>query len=174
MEITRKWAMPSRHTFKIEPIRKLVYKYVSDGIGWIDPFCGENSPAEITNDINPNKPAKFHLHAEDFVKGLFGEYNGILFDPPYSTRQTKECYESAGIEFQQKDSQDAVHYGKVKDLVKDKILPGGIAISCGWNSSGFGKKRGFELIEILLVNHGGNGHHDTIITVERKVQSSLF
>lgn len=29
------------------------------------------------------------------------------------------------------------------------------------------KNRGFEIIEIMLVAHGGN-HNDTIVTVERK------
>ena len=49
------------------------------------------------------------------------------------------------------------------------LRPGGISISFGWNSSGIGKKRGFEIIEILLVAHGGM-HNDTICTVERKTQ----
>jgi len=35
-----------------------------------------------------------------------------------------------------------------------------------------GKKMGFELIEILLVCHGSD-HNDTIVTVERKVQSNF-
>jgi hypothetical protein len=39
----------------------------------------------------------------------------------------------------------------------------------GWNSSGIGIKRGFELIEVLLVCHGGS-HNDTIVTVERKIK----
>jgi len=58
--LNRCWAMPSRHTFKIKPIAELIGKYINDGIGWIDPFGGENSPAEITNDLNPNKPTTYH------------------------------------------------------------------------------------------------------------------
>ena len=75
--------MPSHHTFKIKPIAELVNRYVGDGIGWIDPFAGENSPAEFTNDMNPEKPAKFHLHAKEFAAQLGGIYKGVLFDPPY-------------------------------------------------------------------------------------------
>ena len=44
---------------------------------------------------------------------------------------------------------------------------GGIVLSCGWNSMGIGKTRGFEIIEILLVAHGG-AKNDTIVTVEVK------
>ena len=34
-------------------------------------------------------------------------------------------------------------------------------------SNAFGKKRGFEIEEILIVAHGGN-RNDTLVTVERK------
>lgn len=60
-------------------------------------------------------------------------------------------------------------YSSVKALAAPIIKRGGIAISFGWNSVGLGKKNGFEIIEILLVSHGGN-HNDTICTVERKIQ----
>jgi len=49
---------------------------------------------------------------------------------------------------------------------------GGIAISFGWNSNGFGKKLGFEIIEILIVPHGSS-HNDTIVTIERKVNLAV-
>jgi hypothetical protein len=47
------------------------------------------------------------------------------------------------------------------------LKPKGIAICFGWNTSGFGKSRGFVLERILLLAHGG-AHNDTMITVERK------
>lgn len=55
----------------------------------------------------------------------------------------------------------------VKDELDRILKPGGIAICCGWNSLGFGLKRKYEMLEILLVPHGG-AHNDTIVTVERK------
>ena len=159
--------MPSMHTFTIEPIRQLICRYVGDGKGWIDPFAGENSPAEITNDLNPEKPAKYHMHALDFAKMLDGTYNGCLFDPPYSLTQVKECYASIGCEDFM--SQDASHFPyDIKREIAKRIKPDGIVICCGWNSGGFGKKLGFEMIEILLVPHGRT-HNDTIVTVESKV-----
>lgn len=162
--------MPDKWTFKIKPISKLISRYVGDGTGWIDPFAGENSPAEITNDLNPERPTKFHMHAKDFASQLTGEYNGCLFDPPYSLRQTKECYEGIGYSMTQEDTQ--VFPNNIKDILAPKIKTGGIVICFGWNSGGFGKNLGFEMIEVLLVPHGGH-HYDTIVTVERKVQYSL-
>ena len=168
MIINRIWAMPNKWTFKIKPIAELLEKYVGSGDNWIDPFAGMNSPAEITNDLNPKAKAKFNMRAIDFVKQLNGEYEGILFDPPYSGRQVKECYNDLHIDVQRDDT-NAFFYWSVKRAVADKIKVGGLAISFGWNSNGFGKKLGFEIIEILLVAHGSN-HNDTIITIERKVQ----
>ena len=96
------------HTFTIKPIRELVQRYVGDGKGWIDPFAGENSPAEYTNDLNPAKPTKYHLHALEFAKLLDGPFNGCLFDPPYSLTQIKQCYQDVGCEDFMK--QDASHF----------------------------------------------------------------
>lgn len=168
MKFNRIWAMPNKWTFKIKPIAKLIYSYVGDGEGWIDPFAGENSPAEITNDLNPVRPAKFHLHAKDFAQTLSGTYKGVLFDPPYSLRQTKECYEGIGYTMSQEDTQ--VFPNNIKDLLADKIELGGYAICFGWNSGGFGKNLGFEMVEVLLIPHGGH-HYDTIVTVEKKIKN---
>jgi hypothetical protein len=162
--------MPSRHTFTIEPIRKLICRYVGDGVGWCDPFAGENSPAEHTNDINPSKPTKHHLHAKEYSRIIESGLNGILYDPPYSNRQIKECYEGLGLGVTMSDTQSL--FSKEKKMFASKIKVGGIAICFGWNSNGFGKNLGYELIEVLIVAHGG-AHNDTIITVERKIQHEL-
>jgi hypothetical protein len=58
-------------------------------------------------------------------------------------------------------------YCAVKNGLDAILRPGGLAICFGWNSAGFGRKRGYLMEEILLVNHGG-AHNDTIVTVERK------
>lgn len=172
IQFNREWSMPSMHTFTIEPIRKLICKYVTNtcGLGWIDPFAGENSPAQITNDLNPDKPAMYHLHAKDFSEQLKGKYRGVLFDPPYSLRQTKECYDGFGYSMDLEDTQSFPN--NIKKIIAPKIFVGGYAICCGWNSGGFGKDLGFEMIEVLLVPHGGH-HSDTIVTVEIKTQGTL-
>ena len=172
MKINRVWAMPDKYTFRIKPIAELLARYVDDGKGWIDPFAGKNSPAEITNDLNPECPTMYHMKALDFLKGLDGVYNGVLFDPPYSLRQVKECYESTGIRFMQYDSQNAIRWTDEKDEIARLIRPGGYAISFGWNSNGIGLLRGFQIKEILLIAHGA-AHNDTIITVERQLQAKF-
>jgi hypothetical protein len=177
MIINRVWAMPNKWTFKVPPIAELISRYVGDGKGWIDPFAGMTSPAEFTNDMNPESKAQSHLDAFDYVDTLEGNYKGCLFDPPYSIVQVTRSYADIGIKsklgFSTNGAEDPTGgFTKVRNKLSRCIVLNGLVISCGWNSSGFGKSRGFEIIEILLVCHGAT-HNDTIITVERKIQSGF-
>ena len=164
MIIERVWAMPSRWTFTIKPIKDLLKEEIDDGI-WIDPFAGENSPATITNDLNPNRPTDYHMNAVDFLR-MFedGSVDGVLYDPPYSPRQVKECYDNIGIEGWDGRTN---FWSDTKNEVSRVLKPSGKAICFGWNSGGIGKTKGFTLERILLVPHGSS-RNDTICTVETK------
>lgn len=158
--------MPNHQTFRIRPIKLLLSRYIKNPIGWVDPFAGANSPAEITNDHNPEMPTKYNLDVMDFAKKLPNNLNGILFDPPYSFTQISEHYKSIGRRASKYETSMSF-YEKPKSLLCEKVKPGGYVISFGWNSNGFGKARGFKIIEIMLVAHGGS-KNDTIVTVEQK------
>ena len=169
MKIERAWAMPSKDTFTIKPIAELLERY-NVGEGWIDPFAGFHSPAELTNDHNPDAPTDSHLEALDFVKTQEGAlFSGALFDPPYSYRQVSEHYKVIGKKATQLDT-STQFYNRVLNPLAEIVQPGGYCISFGWNSNGMGKNRGFEIVEILLVAHGGH-HNDTIVTVEKKIKN---
>lgn len=160
-------ANANAETFKIKPIRELVLRYVGDGKGWCDPYAGNNSPCEFTNDMNPACKATFHLEADAFCKQMPPGLNGVIIDPPYSRRQTKEHYNFLGMEPTQQDTQNWF-YNRVMDAICDKVRPGGYAIVCGWNSAGLGKNRGFERIEMLVVCTGQYPRKDVFVTVEQK------
>ena len=165
--------MPNKWTFKIKPIDALLQRYKASGLFregiWVDPFAGKYSPADITNDINPEMPTDYHYDALEFFKvvPMSNKLDGVLFDPPYSYRQVSEHYKAVGIKATQFDT-STNFYNRVMDKVYKKIRKGGLAISFGWNSNAFGKNRGFKILEILLVAHGGH-HNDTIITVEKNL-----
>lgn len=163
---SRVWAMPSPWTFSIGPIEELLSRYVGNGIDWIDPFAGKLSPAQYTNDHNPAMPTTFHMEALEFASIVGGEHKGILFDPPYSFRQISEHYRLLGQKASRLDT-SSNFYGKVMNAFCEKIQRGGYAISFGWNTNGFGKARGFKIIEIMAVAHGGS-KNDTLVTVEIK------
>lgn len=99
------------------------------------------------------------------------QLDGVLFDPPYSYRQVSEHYKEIGLKARSIDT-SSNFYNRVMNAICDKIKPGGYAISCGWNSNGFGENRGFEQIEILLVAHFQH-HNDTIVTVEQKMMDYI-
>lgn len=166
MIIERKWAMPNRWTFRIKPIKELLEQEV-DG-DFIDPFAGMTSPAKITNDLNPAAPTAYHMDALEFLR-MFdtGSVDGVLYDPPYSPRQVRECYD--GIDGGIKWDGRMTFWSQTKDEAARIIKSGGKAICFGWNSMGLGKARGFEMKCILLVPHGGS-KNDTIVTVETKVR----
>ena len=173
MIIERKWAMPNKHTFLIEPIKILLHEELTDGV-WADPFCGYNSPATITNDLNPNIPATYHMDALEFLKTLPNEsVDGVLFDPPYSPRQVRECYD--GIDGSIKWDGKCSFWSNAKDEIARITKQGGKVLCFGWNSMGLGINRNFTMTRILLVPHGGS-KNDTICTVEikNKIGNRLF
>lgn len=168
----RIWAMPNSETFKMKPIRELISHYMGlDNYKiWVDPFVRNSifkDQCKFTNDLNPSIKATHNMDALDFLHTIdTSTVDGVLFDPPYSSRQIKECYNSIGLEVG-KNSQSSF-YSKKKDEIARILRPNGICISFGWNSNGLGKTRGFDIVETLLVPHGA-AHNDTIVTVERKL-----
>ena len=160
--------MPNSKTFTIKPIKELLNRYITDGMVVVDPFANESKFGTITNDLNPKFDTNYHLDALDFLKQINDNCAEIvLYDPPYSPRQIKECYDGIGITVTADDTK-ASWRAKHLDEIKRVLKPNGICISFGWNTNGVGKKRGFEIIEILIVPHGGS-KNDTLCTVERKV-----
>jgi hypothetical protein len=168
MIINRTWAMPNKDTFSIKPIYELIERHITNDL-WIDPFA-RNSPFAyrcVTNDLDPDVVANYHMEALEFLKHHKDEsVDGVLFDPPYSPRQISECYKQVGRAVHMKDTQSSF-YGDRKKEVARIVNKGGKVLSFGWNSGGIGKTNGFELIEVLIVPHGG-AHNDTICTVEVK------
>jgi hypothetical protein len=165
--------MPNSETFSLSPVSKLLDRWlpvVSDGVVIVDPFAHNSNRANFTNDLNPKTSARFHMLAEEFVETQNVVADAVLFDPPYSPRQISEVYQQTGRQCSTEETQNGRLYKRVKDGLDRMLKPGGIAICCGWNSLGFGIKRGYDLLEILLVPHGG-AHNDTIVTVERKIRA---
>ena len=168
MKIERIWAMPSKWTFKIIPIKKLLKEEVMDGL-WADPFAGENSPAKITNDLRENMPATFHKDALEFLKSLHDEqYDGVLFDPPYSITQAKTCYDGYGMDKLDTKPTSMKYWGDCKTEIARIVKKGGKVICFGWNTMGIGINRGFKMERILILPHGGS-KNDTLVTVEIKI-----
>ena len=174
MIINRSFCMPSSDTFTMKPIRELLQRYIlpTNFYEWIDTMAKNSKMGFITNDLNPNTDATYHMEAIDFLKmlkkDLYPVY-GVLFDPPYSPTQVKECYEGIGLKCTQKETQ-ATYYTHIKDAIAE--LKPIYVISFGWNSNGMCKSRGYQPVEILLVQHGGM-HNDTICVVDKIMNKEI-
>ena len=163
--------MPNANTFLIKPIRELVDRYIKSGDVVVDPFARDCTVATITNDLDPNTQAQYHMDAVDFCEKLVQDgvcADVVILDPPYSPRQMSECYKKVGLKKGMEGTQNARLYKECKNRLTKILKPEGIAICCGWNSNGFGITRKFELVEILLVPTGA-AHNDYIVTVEKKL-----
>lgn len=168
--MSRVWAMPNADTFSVPEIAGFVHKYLLRSKVSIDPFARNKRWATHTNDLNPETAADSHMDAKDFCETLFAagvRADLVIFDPPYSSRQVAECYAQIGRETTMEDTQGK-SWTDWKTAIASLCLPGAIVLSFGWNSSGMGKKHGFEMLEIMLCAHGGQ-HNDTICMAERRL-----
>ena len=151
IEFQRIWSMPNHRTFQIKPIKEFIDK----NLGWnfIDPF-----------------PYPYKEDALEYLKKIpTNSVENLIFDPPYSQRQLKEMYQSAGLSFNHPINNG--YWSLLKQEISRIIKKNGKVISFGWNSGGIGKKLGFKIIKILLVPHGSQ-HNDTIVTLEVKNENN--
>ncbi len=137
IQISRAWAMPNKNTFDIKPIHSLILEEMTDGV-WIDPFANKNHLASITNDLNPEYDTDYHMDALDFLK-MFGDQSvdGVLYDPPYSTRQVSECYNNVGIAVTSETTRASFWSCQKREIARI-VRKGGKVLTFGWNSGGIG------------------------------------
>lgn len=173
MKFQRIFAMPSHDTLSVPEMRDFARQFMMAGERSVDPFARNCRLATVTNDINPETAAQYHMDAVEFCDMLHSQGDSFdvgIFDPPYSPRQITECYQGIGLKCSMEDTQ-AAFWRKAKDALDRIIKPGGIVVCYGWNSGGMGLTRGYALEAVLIVNHGG-AHNDTICTAERKAAAA--
>lgn len=170
------WAMPASNgdTFKVKPIREFVDKYIKavEGGLVIDPFARNCQLGTLTNDLNPDTTADYHMDSVDFLKMVaeadIKEQNLVLFDPPYSPHQVKELYDSIGLKSVQQVAHRTASWKAERDIIAKFQKKGDFVLSFNWNTVGMGKKRGYMQIEVLVVCHGAC-HNDTLCVAEIKL-----
>jgi hypothetical protein len=171
MKFSRAFSMPSGDTFSMAPVRAFVGKYLAESRVSVDPFARNSGLATFTNDLDPCTSAQSHEDAATFLGRLADEgvrADLIFFDPPYSPRQISELYRHIGKTVGSAETQNGALYRRVRDAAARLTAPGAVVLSFGWNSTGMGAARGFEIEEMLLVHHGG-AHNDTICLAERRL-----
>ena len=148
MIIERVWAMPNHKTFEIKPIKQLILEELGQSYTDVFPHPYDRDALQMLKEKESNS------------------INMLAFDPVYSLRQLKEMYNNKGNSLTQHETQ--YYWSDLREEIGRVMAKNGKVISFGWNSIGIGKVKGFEIIRILLVCHGGH-HNDTICTVEIKI-----
>ena len=158
----------------------------------VDPFARESCTSQngiygsftISNDLNDSMPTDFHMEANDFCE-MLQDYKTIsrhnltdgihlvFFDPPYTLRMLKDHYEGIGKDLKIWQCQNM--WGRARDALVSMMPVGSYCITLGYSTRGMGKHRGFRKEHILILEAGGKpDRYDILLTVEKKVQSSLF
>lgn len=157
----------NRYTFKSPKILQWLQDYCR-GETVLNLFAGKTVIThpincvclEIRNDIDDSMIADFHMDALMFMKFSIlhnSDIHVVVLDPPYSYRKSMELY----------NGHRNSRFKQVLDEI-EKLKSVHTVITFGYHSSVMSKKRGFKIVEILLISHGG-AQHDTIATVEERI-----
>ena len=130
MKLNRVWAMPNSNTFSIAPIADIVYRAIYGKRCVVDPFARNSHIATITNDLDPDTEATYHMDALEFLQQELttGEADVVLFDPPYSPRQVSECYKKVGRSVNMETTQSS-YWGNLKKEISRITKQGGTCIT---------------------------------------------
>ena len=176
----------SSEPFSISKIRSLLNTYIrrahesyqGDFLA-CDPFARNSFTLKetnfITNDMNPEFETDHNLEFQDFaklMKTLDKRFHLVFFDPPYNLTLLKKHYDGIGKDL--KRWQTHSMWGKGKDILARQVVHGGIVISFGYNTKGFGAKRGFEKLAIHNFEcHAREDQYNLLVVVEQKLQFTL-
>ncbi len=179
----------SGNTFENKHIRYIIDRHLaqhnSDTFPFacriLDPFARESFTTKleyaITNDLNPEMPTDYHLEANDFCELILsehgaGQYDIILWDPPYTMRQLKELYDGIGLKLFQEQTQNM--WGRAIKACQKLLKVNGHFISFGYHTKGI-RSRNFSTDEIhIFQTNFAPDAYDVLCTVQRKVQHNLF
>ena len=135
MTIQRVWAMPASDTFDVAPIGELVKRYLRQSTVSIDPFARNKRWCTFTNDLNPHTAAEHHRDALVFLRwlrlrGQLADF--VIFDPPYSPRQIKECYDGIGLKMGGEEAWRTQGWTQERQVIDSLLAVGGVVISVSY------------------------------------------
>lgn len=166
----------SHHTHQLKPFEQLYHHVMNKLIlerniitpEVIDPFARCCLWGTQRNDINPAFLEQYTTHNKDALEFLCdipsNSSDLVLFDPPFSNRQSDEEYGTSNLYTQP---------GYVVDLGLQcfRILKlNGYMIKCGYNTNP--PYKGFELIHVKVCQMGAS-RNDILMSLWQKKQQTL-
>ena len=165
MEFTYLAQGPKKYTFEMPKLKQWTEQNCIGKV--LNLFAGKTllNIDETRVDLNKDMPADYYMDAYNFVRMAKENkwiYDTVIFDPPYNLRKSREKY--LGVYTSE--------LRKIKTILPNILSENGRIISYGYDTTGMGKKRGFEKIGICIINHAGD-HNDTLCLIEKKIQQCL-
>lgn len=172
--------------FTIPKIRAILNKHIRNAheaykgdFLAVDPFARNaftNEDANfITNDLNPEFDCDHNLEFNDFgqlMETLDKKFQLVFFDPPYNLTLLKRHYDGIGKNLRQWQTHNMWRRGK--DALARCVAHGGIVISFGYHTKGFGARRGFEKIAVYNFECVARAdQYNLLVTVEQKLQYTI-
>ena len=134
----------------------------------IDPFARNCKWGTIRNDMDKNiKTVHYNLESVQFMQIMkTNSAKIVLFDPPFSPSQSKK-YELGDTNLYASGNG---RIGKLSREIERVLIPGGIMLKLGYNSSR--PTKNFDLINLIVVNFGGT-RNDVIVSIWKKNTTTL-
>ena len=141
----------------------------------LDPFARDCEWADITNDLNPDTKAKYHLDAKDFLQLMLDEHGTnsvkcLIFDPPFSTSQYKKYEKESPLELVNIYATPG-KVNEIFEIARKLIQPGGIIIKLGYNTTR--PILDYQLTYLSTTNFGAN-RNDVLTTIWKNPNKTLF
>ena len=145
-------------------------KEIEPGPEIADPFARDCRLAKYTNDLDPNTQATNHLEALDFLSSFDRDsLDLVIFDPPFSERQTHDKYDGFGINLYASNGVLMSDCHKAADL---SIKPGGHLLKFGYNCNTW--SHNFDLVALWIVQKTHKNHNNsTIVSLWQNKQYRL-
>ena len=167
----------SHATHQLEPydrlfghcMNKFVYqRNVIGSLEIVDLFARQCPWGTVRNDINPQLYPAYTTHSMDALECIKGLKRNsahiILFDPPFSDRQSAEEYGTSNL------YTDPSYIAEIGQEMFRVLQPGGFLIKCGYNTNAPAK--GFECVKVFIANFGAS-RNDILFSLWTKTQTSL-
>lgn len=165
------WAMGNIWTFEITCIATLLAQEVWSHKHILVPFAGmtrwHKHPDITYIDLDATRPdPKIVGDALEILPQLVAQgkkYDLIISDPPFSFHQAVHSYGNEKL-------QDITY---IKRMYDQLLVPGGVIIHFGFNSTGMGMMRQYKKEKLMIVALGGS-HNDILVLKERKMKQTLM
>lgn len=146
-----------KYTFDDKKVKETVERECEGKV--LNLFAGKNNlnVDETRVDISPEFNPQYCMSAEAYLYNYNDIFDTIIYDPPWNERKSKEFYNGHYIG----------KFTKLKDLIVCHLSSNGKIISIGYEISNFGKKRGFEIESLYVINPFGE-IRSYFISIERK------